>query len=249
MPSSTTATTVSPRESQEAFERLVSLIASLHESDLQRQGVELEPAGLFAISLHQKISDSDLEARLRSLPATEFEIAHFERLGDIGLAAVYVARQIKQTNATTTDAKVPPAVLSKGRTIKARMMKLATFVFDDDPTIAPHLAHIASGSGHRDLSADLDALAVLYAEHLTILSQFPKHFVATDLDNARIISQEMIDHLTSEQRAARTHWLGQQARIWTLLKTHFNDTRDTVLWLLRREPARASQFSSLFTTK
>ncbi|HMY16522.1 MAG TPA: hypothetical protein PKA58_09395 [Polyangium sp.] len=97
----------------------------------------------------------------------------------------------------TTETKQPADLVQKAVAIEARMQACCKYYFNDDREIGPYVALLRSGSGHRDLAADLLGYAGICRDHYAIVSADKKHFRVPDADDAVQVAEEMPGRLGS----------------------------------------------------
>jgi hypothetical protein len=126
------------------------------------------------------------------------------------------------------------------------MQDLLEYHFKDDPEIGPLLATLAPGTGYRDRAADLLGYARIYEMRPTIVKADPKHYRATDVDDARKLAAQILAALRDAETPKARLWGERVAKAFTLLYAAYADVRATWLWLERRDPSAAERFPSLY---
>jgi hypothetical protein len=140
-----------------------------------------------------------------------------QSLGDLLLlarAAMFVDRQVVQASSSHSTAKVPAALLDAGYSLRASMLRVIEYNLDDNADVVRRVAEIREGSGHLDLSHDLDALADLYVAHASALAVDKKRYDAKDAKDARSTAgaiRAALAHgapqtLAEKQKRARQVW-------------------------------------------
>ncbi len=87
---------------------------------------------------------------------------------------------------------------------------------------------------------------MLYAKQRNRAKLDPKHYVATDEDEARVTSQRILRALSDQQNKDGKRAALDEARAWTHMQAIYNDVVATVRWVLRKDPTAAEQFPSLY---
>ena len=235
-----------PIQGKAAFDMLLPRYDAMSADTLVMINADVGLAAVAALGVAARANAPEMLLRFKSLPATEFDVKTVEELPTMAWACWFAATEDQRARAMTTEAKLPADLVQKAVAIEARMQACCEYYFNDDPEIGPYVAMLRSGSGHRDLAADLLGYAGIYREHYAIVSVDKKHFRATDADDAVTVAEEMLaqlgNRLGPEGRDTH-HYL---VRAWTLLLDTYEEVAATGRWLSRREPGADKLFPSLY---
>ncbi len=113
-----------------------------------------------------------------------------------------------------------PQVAAKSfATVRSRLVAIANdrveparYHLDDHSTDSAEVADIRSGTGYLDLALDLSRLAKLYQKHQNIIKKDPKNYVASDIDDARKYSSEILRLLGDARNENAKTWADMVAR-------------------------------------
>lgn len=235
-----------PIKGKAAFDALLPRYEAMSADTLAPINADVGLAAVAALGVAARANAPEMLARFKSLPATEFDAKKVEDLPTMAWACWYAATEDQKARTLTTDAKLPAELVQKAITIEARMQTCCEYYFNDHPEIGPYIAMLRSGSGHRDLAADLFGYAGIYRDHYATVSADKKHFRATDADDAVKIAEEMLAILGSRLGPEGRDTMNYLIRAWTLLLDTYEDVAATGRWLLRRDPHVDKLFPSLY---
>lgn len=213
---------------------------------VQRLTTGLLHAGLRAIGVARRVAgDAGLAARFASLPPAELDPAHLSHLEDLGWAAVHLYMLGLQEDAVASGASVPVATVTDALATRGRMLAVATYHLGDIPGAAAEIASIRSGTGHGDLALDLHRLGALFDDPIfgPILATDTKHYRATDAADARRLGNRILEAMAGARIPGMPADLPE--RVFTLLRTSYDEVEAAAVWLLRREPAALRAFPAL----
>jgi hypothetical protein len=210
--------------------------------------VDMGDAGDVLLNVADALDDPKRKLRevLSSLPSATFDTTIPLRIRDYGWSLKYIehARGTAALQQATT--KVPDAVAQPARIIRNRMFKVVEYHLGDLPEYAKQVVAIREGTGYEDLADDLARLAVLFHQAHDRVSHDPKHYVATDRDDA-MAYYETINTLL--RKPPTDPWGVPAAQAWTLISAEYKDLRDTVEWLWRRDAATRALFPTAYVRK
>ena len=222
-------------DAKKAFTTVQPRALALAKDKIISPNTTVDAAIIAALAVGRKANAAPLRARFEGLPAKEFDIAHLDDLELYGRSCWYALTQLQSANAQSTEAKLPVALVEKATRMRARMVKLLTYLYEPESHVGKEVTDILRDAGYRDLARDLGRLAVVYlAEHDEIKDD-KKHFRASDAEDAAKLSQDILDELGAARSAEQKRWIEMVARTWTLLKTAYDDVAATGAWLLRNE--------------
>jgi hypothetical protein len=140
---------------------------------------------------------------------------------------------------------LPVDLLQSAAEIKTRMLKLCEYHLGDQPVDGSEIADIRSGTGHIDLAVDLVRLAKLYQKHKSIIKKDPKHYVASDANDARTHSSEILRLLGEARNENAKTWSDMVARAWILLLEVYGEVSNAGRWLFHHDEPE-NRFPSLW---
>lgn len=220
---------------------------------MEKSGVSLAPprfnvrlAATSALGLLQEITRLGLADRLEQLHRIgEFDLVHLRELPDLANAAWYIRHRLDQATALTSEARIPATLAEDSQKLRARMLKVLDFHFEDDALIAPQLAYIRRGSGYQDLADDLTGLATLYGKHEKQLAGTPRIYQASDQKEALRLAQGILSELGIGGSKSPSEWSLLQQRVSELLATAYDEISAATRYLCRAEPDVDTRFPRL----
>ena len=107
---------------------------------------------------------------------------------------------------------------------RRRMLKVLDYHMDEGAHAQRLLTSIRAGSGHMDLANDLIALADMYTTHEQTISGDTKSYRSGDRTLARKLADGNIFTLGGPATPEAQRWRNYQARAFTLLEKHHQET-------------------------
>lgn len=210
--------------------------------------VDVRAAALAALGVYTFVAQVEpLRARFEEQHGIgAFDLANVEGLKAASFLVFYAHAQAEAAGAFASDAKVPASLVQKGLEVEARMQELCEYQFKRDPEIAPILAILRPGTGHRDLAGDLMGYADIYAARPEKVATDANNYRPTDLAEARRIGGEILSHLAAAMSPKAREAYDLLQRAWTLLVQIYTEVQETGRWLQRRDPRRDEWFPSLY---
>jgi hypothetical protein len=214
-----------------AYDRAKKRLAAIAANDVLKPYVPLDAAVVAARSLVQIATKPAVRTRLAAIPAELFDPAIVQRLDEGALALFHAHGKAAAARAASSRAKLPADLVTQATDVRARMLRLVSYHFDDDPTLGPAVAHIRVGTGYADLAHDLSDLADLYDLRSDVVQGDAK-YVRDDEATARTLSKDILDALRLN---IETGWPNAEARAFTALRSDYNDLAATVSWVVRND--------------
>lgn len=240
------ALTLDPAQAKAAFEALLPHMEAIDAASLNTPRTGVDMAAIHAFSVAVDLNEPVIRARFEDLDPKHFDIQNLDDLGPAALATWYAATQLLSANAQGTEAKLPIRLVNEATELKARMMRVAEYYFEEGTPQAIEVADIRAGTGYRDLAQDLARLAVLYRDNDAALKADTKRYDANDVDKATTLAGEIIKELGASRNAEQKLWADRVQRAWALLVSLYGDVTETAHWLQRRD-ADAPHYASLVT--
>jgi len=238
-----------PVKTQATLERILPRLRAFSADQLAALRVDVRGAALAAMRVHALVTQSSsLHARFVKLhEAGELEIGTLGDVRDAASVVLYTFAQAEAAGAFESDAKVPVSLVKEAATVEGRMQELLEYKFKRDPDVAPLLAVLRPGTGHRDLAADLFGYADIYVLKHEEIAVDTTNYRATDLADARRLAGEIMAHLSAAMSPKARDATDLLQRAWTLLLQTYFEVREVGTCLLRYDPKRYEKFPSLFT--
>jgi hypothetical protein len=231
---------------QAAFQAILPVLAVLSDDELQPLNVDMTAAAVGAIGVADRAREPTLLVRFYSLPPGEFDPAQLDRLSELGWAALHTVTLCSQLQGRAR--KLPAELVERGVVLETRMQTCCEYLLGDHPVAGTEVARLRTGNGYLDMAGDLIGYATLYRTYLDIVSRDPKHYVATDADEAVSVAEQMYTLLGESATIQAEVSTVDAQRVWTLLYRTYEDVAATGRWLLRGEPRRAERlFPSLIS--
>lgn len=198
--------------------------------------VDLQDAGLVTIALAERLASSDYATRLANLERIgEAETGLIERATTLGWASVHARRKFVLQTETQSEAKIPPPLEEESRAVRDRMLRLASYHFEDHPELGAVVSYLRSGVGYLDRGNDLEELAEIYREHRDVIAHDPKHYRSTDEADALRLARSLYRALGVTRDEKDHDWAALQGELWPELKAVYGELRRVGLFLSRDE--------------
>ena len=199
-----------------------------------------------ALGLVAEIERTGLSARLQKLHSIgEFNGAQLQQLKDLALAAWYIRHRLDQAAALRSEARLPSELAEQAHTLRARMLRVLEFHFEDDLAVSAELGYIRRGVGYQDLADDLVSLATLYGKHQSSMKGTPRHYQAADEQEARRLAECILHELGLSGTVTTSEWNDLQQRASLLLSAAYDEVSAAARYLCRDEPTADSRFPRL----
>lgn len=235
-----------PQAASKAFSALRSQLAAIPQERVEPARADVIKGAIAAWSVARFIQQPDVHKKFSRLPIEEFSQAHLEDLGTIALATFHAATELQSAQAQSTEAKLPVDLLQSAAEVKTRMLKVCEYHLGDNPVDNQEIADIRSGTGYIDLATDLTRLAKLYQKNKNIVKKDPKHYLASDVDDARKYSNEILKLLGDSRNENAKSWADMVARAWMLLLEVYGEVSSAGRWLFRHDESE-THFPSLWS--
>jgi hypothetical protein len=166
-----------------------------------------------------------------------FDVADFDRLPSVALAVWYARQQQQRADAVSSEAMVPAVTVKDAHDVRARMLRVLEYYFEDDAEVGPRLVAIRSGSGLQDLANDLEQLADLYADEDVhpVIGKDSKHWRKDDVASARRLAQSIFRGLGLGTAGDAAQWADLTQRAWTVLEALYTDVRAIGRFVFRKD--------------
>jgi hypothetical protein len=217
-------------------------------AELSVPRLDVRAAALAALGAYAFVTQAkDVHARFAKLASVgEVDLAVLDHLKNAAFLVLYAHAQAEAAGALASDAKVPASLIQAGMEIEGRMQALCEYKFKNDPEIAPKLALLRPGSGHRDLAGDLFGYADIYAARAKEVASDSTNYRATDAADARKIAGSILAHLATAMSPKAREADELLRRAWTLLARVYFEVQQVGLSLLRYDEGREQRFPSLY---
>lgn len=224
---------VDAEAAQAAFQAVLPRIKALSEDAILQVSVDLQQVAIKVLSVAAFVAEPDTTARFGLLHQKLFDPQHLADLRPFALAAAYAFDMLQSARAQSTEAKVPVPLADGATKLKGRMLKCADYHFEDDPVLGKEIQDIRIGTGYRDLASDLNRLAKLYDDNSAALEHDKKHYRPGDAAEAKKLAAKILHELGVAQSAEEQKWTDTNARIWTLLRTAYDEVQWAGQFLFR----------------
>jgi hypothetical protein len=218
-----------------AFESIAARLAGIAAEDAALPNVDVAAAVVALMPVARRAASEAMRPRFAMLPPSEFDIGAVDGLEPI----LRGARHAHSLHATATVTRpnvvrVPAEVASQATELKTRMLRVATYWFDDHPVHGAEVAAIRSGTGYLDLAQDLSRLARLFRNEAETVRSDRRHYRDGDAALAEALADRLFDALGlgAGGRSESAETLG---RAWALLRSTYDEVAAAGRWLWRRE--------------
>lgn len=229
--------------------KLMSRLMAYPQDKVLVPRLDVAAAALGALAAHALATQAKgLHQRFELLAsAGEFKMSNLEMLRDAAFVALYTYAQAEAAGAFETDVQVPVSIYTDATTREARMQELCEYKFGRDPQIKPLLDLLRPGTGYRDVAGDLLGYADIYDLRPAQVASDTTNFDPTDASEARRLAGEIYACLIKGMSPQALEAYDLLLRAWTLLSEVYTEVQSVGLFLLRRDPDRASRFPSLYS--
>jgi hypothetical protein len=210
--------------------------------------IDVQAAAMTAIGAATRLEDAPLRARFLGLhKVNDFDASCVDRLLVVAWAVWYARHRFLAASGVDTNAQLPEALRASALEQRTRMMRIARYHLDADPTSRARLDQIDEGRGDQDLANDLIALAEVFRDFAELLrtDRFhrPDDVAQADALGAQIVAVLATGDLSAEAAA----WQDLQNRAWALLNTVYDAVRRAATFILWRDSRLDEWFPSLVT--
>lgn len=213
--------------------------------------LNLKTASNRALSVYQEATKPDATEWLSLVHPKIFNPARIPLLLTCAQAAAHIYAELSNAKSLKKDlhARLPAALVDRATEHRKKMQKVLDYNVSDIPEAAQILADIRSGTGYEDLSNDLYRLGQLYNQYQDTLEIDRVHFDFADARTAYDLDAQISLALDQNRRERIAFWTQENARIITLLRSHYEEVAGTCRWLLRElSPSKLEdRFPSLFS--
>ena len=199
-----------------------------------------------AVGVADRCEEPQFHARFKSIPASEFDHRHVDRLGDLAWGTWHAGLLSKQLKAQKSTAKLPASLVEVAVQVERRMQRCCEYHLSDDPVASKELQRLRPGVDYIDLAGDLAGYAKLYGDHIDIVSADTKYYRADDRELALRTSAQIVKLLGEGMTSAAASARNMAVRCFTLLNTSYNEVAEVGRWLLRNDPNPDVSFPSLY---
>lgn len=235
-----------PTAGKKAFDAIADDINAVQAAERVTTKIDVEAATYAALGVVGFVTSKDVRPRFARLPKEEFNQADVDQLQTTCFAMLYVLVEARAAGALEDEVRIPAALVAEASEVETRMQALCEYQFADDPEIAPELARLRPGTGHRDLANDLIGYARVYELRADAVKADSKHYRADDVSRAEALSGAMIQQLAAGMTPKARAAYDRYARTWALLNKRYNEVRAAGLWLYRGDVRLLERFPSLF---
>lgn len=216
---------LSPHSTEAAFTKWRPRFDALPQGAVRQPNFNLQEGALVAIAAHALLSTPEMRAKIEAMATVgALKLELVEDLAEVARAAWFVRHKLDLAEAVHSDASLPVKLVTDAGEVRKRMLKVLDYQLDEDPDAQRMLTAIRAGTGHMDLANDLVALADMYAEHEPAISSDRKNYRRTDLTLARKLADAILSSLGGPATPESQRWRNYQARAFTLLEEHHEET-------------------------
>jgi len=230
-PGTGTATPPAIDPGEAAYQRLHPRIDSFAAERLGPPRADVRTAASFVLSdTVPRLKDPGLQARLATLPKSEFDHSAVADLEAAAMAALWAQAQLAEADAAQSTARLDVTLVQEATQLRGLMLDVCSYHFRDDGALLRQLEDIRSGQGYLDLAEDLRRLAGLYRSQHERLKHDLRFFHTEDADAALLLSQRIHSELrtTTPQAARLRTW-----QTWALLVELYSEVARGAHFLLR----------------
>lgn len=230
-----------------AFKTIENRLERIRDADIVSPNLDVQAAAVVALGGATRLKDSNARKKILALAKVGvIDLALIDDLPAVAWATWYVRHRLLQASATHSEAALPISLVEEAQSVRRRMLRVLDYHLDGDEEGMTLLAKIRSGSGYLDLADDLMALADRYAMYKAILAGDKKSYRKADEKLARDLAKKIIDELGTVVTPDEQRWKDLQARAFTLLLPHYDETMRVGRFLFHKQGGE-KLFPSLYS--
>ena len=238
---------IDPEKALAAFSRIEPDAKALDPKRLAVGNLNITAAAIAAVGVANRCADPALYDRFKSIPESEFDIRHVNRLGDLAWGTWHAAILADQLKAQQSTAKLPANLVQSALAVERRMQRCCEYHLSDHPVASKELERLRPGVDYIDLAGDLAGYGKLYGDYTDILSADTKYYRADDRELALRTSAQIVKLLGEGMTSAAAGARDMAVRCFTLLNDSYDEVSEVGRWLLRKDASRDAYFPSLYT--
>jgi hypothetical protein len=222
-----------------ALERITPQLRDIPESEVEVPRLDVAAAAVAVVPIARFAASEAARARFASIPPALFDVRLVDELEGLARAARYArTAHASALAAKPGEARVPVEVQAEAAEVRARMLRLVSYWFDEDATLGPVVADIRRGTGYMDLGQDLNRLARIYRGQADTVRRDALNYRDDDAARADALAERIFDALGLQPKT-RLDTADTLARAWTLLRRTYDEVAATGRWLYRDEGGEA----------
>ncbi len=238
-----------PDAAKHAYEKMKPALDAITTVKVGRAG--LDQAALYVLRQVKELAA--YRPRFALLPKELFNMAHFDELSAVALAAFYAQVQLDSATATASEVQVPLSIIDPADALKAEMMTVVVYhLAYRSARLKAEIDDIRLGSGYADLASDLSRLKTLYENDLhplhadlKVFAAEDPHFHEGDAAEAGQRASQILDEMAKVRTVAEIAARDMAARAWTLLLSRWETIGSAAETVLGKQVA-ARIFGSLY---
>jgi len=231
-----------PEQARRAFEALRPIVESMEASEVVTPRVDLKQTAVFLLGIARTLREGEVEAALGVLPEEVWPAGMASEVEQVGWALWYADTEHKGSELGRSTRQLSLELLDEATTLRAQLLRVATYHLEDDAEAGGLLAAIRQGSGYTDLASDLSRLAGMFERWGDVLSQDQRFFDKDAIPRARQLAAAIVDALSAPATAASALRPG----LFGMALDRYAHCQAAVGLVFRRSPGTLARFPSLF---
>jgi hypothetical protein len=236
--------TINPDSAAQAFQNLLPLLDA--QTEVKRSNTSMEKVIVHVASVGRMVMQPEVRGRFATLPVSEFDQQHVERLQPTALAAWHTLVSRDSASVQSSGAKIAEIDFEQGKEYRSRMSKVIGYHVGHLDEVAAELEDILGGTGYLDMAKDLTRLYTMYQVYEPELRGDTRHYRPEDAENAGRLAQAILQVLGDGRDTDARYWSDYTTRAWSLMVVTYGEVSAAGRWLFRRENGEA-RFPSLYT--
>lgn len=215
------ALTYDPEAAEEGWIATASLREAVDASALP--SVDVDDVAVLGLRVSRELRKPEMRAAFEAMPAEHLDHSLLDLIEPAAWALWYSNTRRISLEATESGGKVDAATLALALAIKARMMRVCSYMLADHPKDAAEVSAIRSGTGHTDTARDLTRLAALYEKHAdSFAAEAGVHYDPADAVAAKASAAAILFQIGETEAKVLNDAKKDTARAFVVLLTAYN---------------------------
>jgi hypothetical protein len=234
-----------PVVGEEAFRAKEPALRALKPEQVILPNCSASATAVAALRLVGVLRAPERSALLALIPADLMRGASVDELEQVAWALWFVHSRCQSLAAIATKVTVDVNTVDESTTLRARMLRVLDYHFENHPGMQSELADIRSGQGYQDMATDLTRLAGHYNAHKDKLSVDKVRYDPADEARARAVAKRILKALMEATKGNDIADLRNRA--WTKVVWNYSVLKAAADFIWQGNPRELALFPSLRT--
>jgi hypothetical protein len=233
-----------PSAAEKALARLASTICQIPENEARVLRVGVHTAVITGLRVAQSFA-GDREQIAASFAPDAFDPAEHDDLEDRALALWHADLLLRDAG---EQAGSSPDLLDQAKQMRARLLKAAEYLWNNDSELRDLVADIRSHRGRADMADDLARLRRLFVEHWPE-AKASCSLTSKDLEQAKDLGKAVINALSRGEADELADLRLLRDRAAEHLRRGIDDVRAAAAFVFRDDPASLAKYPGLYSSR